>query len=102
MQCLEGFGHESNPSKVEVTVKQGDAIIVPAGVAHRLLDDFSSRFEMVGSYPTDKSWDMCYGDHGEESSIEKMKKNPPAWFERDPLYGNDGPVVQKYVGHAVI
>ena len=36
-------------------------VIVPAGVGHRLLDDYSSDFEMIGCYPKGKNWDMCYG-----------------------------------------
>jgi uncharacterized protein YjlB len=66
----KGFGHEDNPSKIEASVQKGDVIIIPAGLGHRLLDDFHSRFEMVGSYPKDKEWDMCYGEHGEESRVK--------------------------------
>ena len=43
-----------NASKVEIEVQKGDVIIIPAGVAHRLLDDFKSNFQMVGSYPKGK------------------------------------------------
>jgi uncharacterized protein YjlB len=51
---LPGFGGKSNPSKVETTVQKGDVIIIPAGVSHRLLDDFNGDFQMVGSYPHGK------------------------------------------------
>ncbi|KAN0104698.1 cupin domain containing protein [Hyaloscypha variabilis] len=85
------FGGESNPSKVETEVQKGDVIIIPAGVAHRLLDDFSSNFQMVGSYPKGKHPDMCCGKEGEE----KVKAiSGLGWFERDPLYGDEGPVLQ--------
>jgi len=88
---LLGFGGESNPSKVETEVQKGDVIIIPAGVAHRLLDDFSSNFQMVGSYPKGKHPDMCCGKEGEE----KVKAiSGLGWFERDPLYGDEGPVLQ--------
>jgi uncharacterized protein YjlB len=69
----------------------GDVVVVPAGVGHRLLDDYGSGFEMVGSYPKGKSWDMCYGKEGEEDKVEKIKDLP--WLERDPLYGNSGPAL---------
>jgi len=85
------FGGEQNPSRVELCVEQGDVIIIPAGVGHRLLDDSGSEFEMVGSYPKGRDWDMCYG---QESEVEKVKGiSRLDWFEKDPLYSNDGPVL---------
>jgi uncharacterized protein YjlB len=67
----------------------GDVVVVPAGVGHRLINDYGSGFEMVGSYPKGKSWDMCYGKKGEEDKVEKI--HDLAWLENDPLYGNEGP-----------
>jgi len=48
------FGHEDNPKKVEEILTKGDVIVVPAGVAHRLLEDFEGGFEMVRivTFPT--------------------------------------------------
>ncbi len=86
-----GFGGEDNPERVEPLVQKGDVIIVPAGVGHRLLDDFSSGFEMVGSYPQGKQWDMCYGKKEEESKVKGIADLN--WFEKDPLYGDEGPVL---------
>jgi len=86
------FGHEDNPSRVEETVKEGDVIVVPAGVAHRLLEDVEGGFEMVGSYPKGRSWDMCYGKKGEESKIEKI--GGLGWWKRDPLFGDEGPCLE--------
>lgn len=110
------FGHEDNPKKVEDTVSKGDVIVVPAGVAHRLLRDIEGGFEMVrmavstrpwrkigfmhrltagiqvGCYPQGYTWDMCYGRASEESKIEKIVAVP--WFTRDPVYGDDGPVLK--------
>lgn len=69
-------------------------MIVPAGVAHRLLEDQSGGFIMLGSYPKGKDWDMCYGakhENGEEirSAISQLD-----WFDQDPIYGRDGPAIQ--------
>ncbi|KAI8962595.1 RmlC-like cupin domain-containing protein [Daldinia sp. FL1419] len=86
------FGGEDNPEKVEKEVKQGDVLVVPAGVGHRLLEDPTGGFEMVGSYPKGYSWDMCYGKKGEETKIQNIQELP--WFEKDPIYGDDGPVLQ--------
>ncbi|KAG8987638.1 hypothetical protein FRB94_001609 [Tulasnella sp. JGI-2019a] len=53
------FGGEGNPKNVEAEVIKGDAIIIPAGVAHRLVEDLEGGFEMVGSYPKGVvKWDM--------------------------------------------
>jgi len=87
------FGGEDNPGRIEAAVEKGDVIIVPAGVGHRLLDDYSSGFEMVGSYPKGKNWDMCYGKDGEESKVKGI--SGLGWFERDPLYGDDGPLLKE-------
>lgn len=84
------FGGEDNPDRFEPTLSQGDVVIVPAGVGHRLLEDFGG-FQMVGSYPVGKSWDMCYGRAGEEEKVREIAKL--AWFERDPVFGNQGPVL---------
>lgn len=87
------FGGEENPGRVEPVVEAGDVIVLPAGMAHRLLDDTSvgSRFEMVGSYPNGCDWDMCYGREGEERQVEGIGSVP--WFDRDPIYGDQGPVL---------
>jgi uncharacterized protein YjlB len=55
------FGHEDNPKGITETLSEGDVVVVPAGVAHRLLDDLDGGFSMVGCYPKGNSWDMCYG-----------------------------------------
>jgi len=85
------FGHEANPGKVEVIAERGDVIIIPAGVGHRLLDDSESGFQMIGSYPKGVSYDMCRGESGEERKVEGIAKL--AWFEKDPVYGSDGPAL---------
>ena len=90
---LPGFGGESNPSKVVTEVQKGDVIIIPAGVAHRLLNDFNSDFQMVGSYPRGKHPDMCCGKKEEEEKVKGI--SGLEWFERDPLYGDDGPLLRE-------
>jgi uncharacterized protein YjlB len=85
------FGGESNPGRVEKEVMAGDAVIVPAGVGHRLVEDLKGGFEMVGSYPEGCSWDMCYGKEAEQEKVKGIEK--VKWFERDPVYGDEGPAV---------
>ncbi|KAI1379212.1 RmlC-like cupin domain-containing protein [Hypoxylon crocopeplum] len=86
------FGGEDNPGKVEKDVEQGDVLILPAGVGHRLLEVLTGGFEMVGSYPKGCNWDMCYGKKGEEAKVRSIAKVP--WFEKDPIYGDKGPALE--------
>ncbi|KAH3911574.1 hypothetical protein HBI56_163010 [Parastagonospora nodorum] len=87
------FGGDSNPGRVEAEVGAGDAIVVPAGVGHRLVEDLGvgGGFEMVGAYPEGCYWDMCYGKEGEEEKARRV--GGVEWLKVDPLYGEDGPVV---------
>ncbi len=76
---------------MEPLVQKGDVIVVPAGVSHRLLEDMDGELQMVGSYSNGNNWDMCYGKEGEEAQV--MGIESPGWFERDPIYGEKGPVL---------
>lgn len=84
------FGGEDNPGRIEPRLTKGDVVVVPAGVGHRLLDDHGG-FQMVGSYPAGKNWDMCYGKSGEESKVQGISSL--GWFKADPIYGREGPVL---------
>ena len=90
------FGGGENPARVELAARAGDVLIVPAGVAHHLLEEGKEGFEMVGSYPPGQQWDMCYGEDGEEQKVKGIEG--VKWFDRDPLYGEKGPTVK--VAHA--
>lgn len=72
-------------------IRKGDVIVVPAGVSHRLLEDVDGRFQMIGSYPEGSKWDMCYGKEGEEAQAKGIVSL--GWFERDPICGDKGPVL---------
>ena len=85
------FGGEGNPDKVEAAVEQGDVIVIPAGVSHRLLEDIQGGFQMIGSYPPGKNWDMCYGNEDEAEKVKGIEKLE--WFTKDPIYGDEGPVL---------
>lgn len=86
------FGHEENPDRLETTVSKGDIMIVPAGVSHQMLEGMGGRFNMVGSYPPGKEWDMCYGNDNETRKAENICEL--GWFNRDPIYGDVGPALE--------
>ena len=85
------FGGEENPGRVETILQRGDVVVIPAGVGHRLLEDYGG-FQMVGSYPVGKDWDMCYGRPGEEEKVRSIATL--GWFQRDPIYGDAGPTLK--------
>ena len=88
------FGGAGNPDRFEPIVQRGDMIIVPAGVGHKLVKDMDAGeeyFKMVGAYPKQKDWDMCYGREGEEDKVKGIAKVD--WFGQDPLFGADGPAL---------
>ncbi|TFK47407.1 cupin domain-containing protein [Heliocybe sulcata] len=88
------FGGEGNPGKVELEVKAGDALLIPAGVAHRQLKEIGLEvFEMMGAYPIRaEHWDMCYGLEEEGDTEGRIKRLD--WFKEDPFFGQGGPAAK--------
>ena len=60
-----------------IDVGQGDVLVLPAGYAHRALDEVDG-FAMVGAYPLNRAadWDMCYADDDCAAAIERIK----SWY----------------------
>lgn len=70
---------------------EGDAAVLPAGVAHKNLES-SSNLLVIGAYPPGQQWDMNYGREGELSQARHnvaVVDPPPS----DPLYGPSGPLM---------
>ena len=55
------------------------------------MEDLEGGFQMVGSYPKGCNWDMVFGKEGDEEKIKGIEVL--GWFEKDPVYGDDGPAV---------
>jgi uncharacterized protein YjlB len=75
---------------VVVRAHPGDCIVIPAGVAHKLLEK-TSGFLVVGAYPEGQSYDICYGRPGERPSADHRIGRVPLPL-RDPVRGNEGPL----------
>jgi uncharacterized protein YjlB len=79
---------------VEQTVRCGDVVVIPAGVAHKNLGD-SDNFRVVGAYPSGQSPDMCHGKSGErpqaDGNIARVSLPP-----MDPVYGISGPLMGQW------
>ena len=62
------FGGEDNSGAISPTVSKGDVIVVPAGVAHWLLNDEDGSFEMV-LWETGRGREGC--EHQEDCMVQK-------------------------------
>ena len=80
------------PDGQAVTGKAGDAIIIPAGVAHKNLDQ-SPDFRCVGAYPAGQSPDMQYGKPGERPLADQNIITVPL-PKTDPVFGKNGPLLE--------
>jgi uncharacterized protein YjlB len=86
------------PNGISLTFETGDVVIIPAGVAHKKIDD-ADGFTCLGAYPSGQRYDMNYGKAGERPQADEniRKVSLP---ENDPLYGNDGPLIKNWFGEA--
>jgi uncharacterized protein YjlB len=79
---------------VVMTVRAGDAVVIPAGVGHQNLGA-SGDFLVVGAYPPGPSWDLCTGDDNERTHVLDdiaAVPLPPS----DPLFGENGPLLEHW------
>jgi uncharacterized protein YjlB len=79
------------PSGQVVGVKAGDAAVLPAGTAHRLIRA-SRDFAVVGAYPPGQRADLCYGKPGEWPGAKARIAQVPT-PATDPVLGCSGGVV---------
>lgn len=71
-----------------IEFKKGDVIVIPAGVAHKNLND-ENDVVCIGAYPGGKAYDMNFDRPGERPKADKKVKKvgvPP----KDPLTGANG------------
>ncbi len=80
------------PQGVMVTAHQGDVIIIPAGVAHKNIDQ-SSDFKVVGAYPKGQTWDMNYGNPQERPVADDRIKRVALPLS-DPVFGKTGALME--------
>ena len=76
--CLQ-FGGAHN---FRVNVCAGDAVVIPAGVAHRCVNE--EQFLCVGAYPDGQSWDTCTGKAGERPEADRRIAALGSWAS-DPI-----------------
>lgn len=75
-----------------LTLRKGDVVVIPAGVAHRNLGK-ENDVVCVGGYPGGMQYNMKYGKAGERPEADdEIAKIPLP--EYDPIFGKNGPLVR--------
>lgn len=77
-----------------ITLKKGDVIVIPAGVAHKNLTP-ENDFKCVGAYPSGSNYDLNYGKPGERPLTDKNIVEVPL-PSKDPVLGISGPLLMKW------
>ena len=85
------FGGPNGPV---IDIKAGDAAVLPAGTAHKLIYA-SPDFAVVGAYPPGQQPDMCYGKPGERPGADKRIAEVPM-PDSDPVLGYNGGIIQHW------
>ncbi|HZH11684.1 MAG TPA: cupin domain-containing protein [Microvirga sp.] len=75
-----------------VAVSAGDVVIIPAGVAHALINA-SDDFAVVGAYPDGHDYDTVRDDPGALASSRQRIPQVPL-PNADPVDGVDGPLMK--------
>lgn len=78
------------PGERVLEIVQGDVVVLPAGVVHKL-EQSSGNFAVVGAYPPGQDWDILKGEKGEwDMAIANISRVPLP--DTDPVSGPDGPL----------
>jgi len=81
-----------------VTLEEGDVVLIPAGVAHKNLQQEKDVI-CIGGYPRGKDYDMNYGNEEERPAAdERISKVPIPGF--DPVTGKKDPMNKIWNKHA--
>lgn len=95
--CISGSAtvQLGGPKADEHTLSEGDVVLLPAGVAHKLLTS-TEDFKVVGAYPEGIEFDLQKGDAVDYEKVQQRSYDVPV-PETDPVYKYDGPVQEYWV-----
>lgn len=83
-QAILQFGGSEGTS---IHVHAGDIIVIPAGVAHKKIDE-KDEFRVVGAYPGGMDYDIKKGSPDEyEEALANLARVPNP--ENDPVFGQE-------------
>jgi uncharacterized protein YjlB len=68
---------------IKISIKKGDVLVIPAGVAHKNLED-ENDVGVIGAYPEGRDYDMNYGKPGERPRADKNIREVPLPYN-DPI-----------------
>lgn len=75
-----------------MTVKAGDALVLPAGTGHQNLGS-SLDLLVVGAYPDGMDWDLCRAEPGARQ-VEHRNIQAVPLPDSDPIFGSKGPLMR--------
>lgn len=78
-----------------LTIRAGDAVLVPAGVGH-FNKGSSPDFRVIGGYPKGFTWDMQYGCPGERLKVLENISSLPI-PPQDPVTGSSGGLKELWI-----
>lgn len=82
-------------NRIILELHKGDVLIIPAGVAHRNLQN-EKDIKCVGAYPEGKDYDMKYGKSAElEVAFRNIEKVPMPL--KDPVFGLSGGLIKYWI-----
>lgn len=76
------------------TFREGDVIVIPAGVCHQQLSA-NQQFGVVGAYPDGRDWDVLRGASSDRPAADARIAALPL-PNQDPLFGKDGPLMHAW------
>lgn len=74
----------------ELPLAAGDAVVIPAGVAHRCID-CDRKFNVVGAYSSGHDADILKGTMSDRPAADQRIEEVPV-PRLDPLFGKYGPI----------
>jgi uncharacterized protein YjlB len=82
------------PQGIVAELESGDAVAIPAGVAHCLIE--GEDLVVVGAYPEGQHWDLCRASRADRAKALEIIPWVPL-PRRDPVFGDSGPLVSLWV-----
>jgi uncharacterized protein YjlB len=82
------------PNGIGVLLEAGDAVVIPAGVAHKAIDLYDD-FLCIGAYPAGQDYDIRKGELEEINEVNKNIKSLELPLA-DPIYGVEGPLMMNW------
>ena len=81
-----------------IVLEAGDVLVIPAGVAHKLLHSTKPKLQCVGAYPDGRTVDLQLRAKGERPGVDNAVQSVPL-PRKDPVFGVDGELMFQWKGY---